>query len=116
MSSIVRFSKYLRQGVPYKAKNWHPLSHEQYFSKHRFLDICRCAFKENRKINSRLNTALSYQLYIYQSGFRANHSTDTFSSRLTDMIVNGSKNGNHTGMILIDLQKALTIQFYDLKA
>ena len=42
--SIGRFSKNLRQGVPYKAKNWHALSHEQYFSKHSFLDICQCAF------------------------------------------------------------------------
>ena len=29
----------LRQGVPYKAENWHVLSHEQ------FLGICRCTFK-----------------------------------------------------------------------
>ena len=32
--------------MPYKAKNWHALSHEQYFPKHCFLDICRCVFKE----------------------------------------------------------------------
>ena len=32
--------------MPYKAENWHALSHEQYFSQHRrFLDIYRCAFK-----------------------------------------------------------------------
>ena len=34
--------------MPYNAENWHVLSHEQYFSKHRFLDTCRCAF--NNKI------------------------------------------------------------------
>ena len=45
-------------------------------------------------------------LYIYQSGFRANHSTDTCLSQLTDMILNGADNGKHTSMILIDLQKA----------
>ena len=28
-------------------------------------------------------------------------------SRLTDMILNGVENGEHTGMILIDLQKTL---------
>ena len=27
LSSIVRFSKQLRQGVPYKAEKWHVLSH-----------------------------------------------------------------------------------------
>ena len=26
-----------------KLKNWHALSHEQYYSKHHFLDICQCA-------------------------------------------------------------------------
>ena len=45
-------------------------------------------------------------LYIYQSGFRANHSTDTCLPHLTDMILNGADNGKHTGIILIDLQKA----------
>ena len=45
-------------------------------------------------------------LYIYQSGFRTNHSTDRCLSRLTGMISNGSDNEKHNGMILIDLQKA----------
>ena len=44
LSSISRFSKQLHQGVLYKAENWHALSHQQYFSKHHFLDICQCAF------------------------------------------------------------------------
>ena len=29
------------------AETWHAWSQEQYFSKHRFLDICRCAFNTN---------------------------------------------------------------------
>ena len=29
----------LRQGAPFKAENWNPLSREQYLSKHRFLDV-----------------------------------------------------------------------------
>ena len=33
--------------MPCMAENWHALSHEQYFSRHRFLDICRCAFKSH---------------------------------------------------------------------
>ena len=40
MLSIVRFSKQLCQGVPYKAENWYAWSHEQYFLKRCFLDIC----------------------------------------------------------------------------
>ena len=37
-----------RQGVPYKAENWHTWSYEQYFPKNRFLDTCRCA--ENKPL------------------------------------------------------------------
>ena len=44
-SSIVRFS-----GSTYKAENLHALWHEQNFSKHRFLDICQCAFNIKIKL------------------------------------------------------------------
>ena len=43
LSSMVGFSKKFRQGVPCKAESWNALLHEQYFSKYRFLDVCRCA-------------------------------------------------------------------------
>ena len=35
------FSKCLRQGLLFKAENWHVLAHEQYFLKHRFSNTCR---------------------------------------------------------------------------
>ena len=41
-----------RQGVPYKTEYWHTWSHEQYFSKNHFLDICQYAFNEEIKIVS----------------------------------------------------------------
>ena len=43
-------------------------------------------------------------LYIYQSGFRANHFTDTCFYLLVTMIINGAESGKDTDMILIDLQ------------
>ena len=36
----------LHQVVPYEAEAWHAWSQGQYFSKHRFLDICPCAFMQ----------------------------------------------------------------------
>ena len=42
----------------YKAENWYDSSHEQYFSEHRFLDICQCAFKEVPSYNSLLKDTL----------------------------------------------------------
>ena len=46
-------------------------------------------------------------LYKYQSGFRANFSTDSCLAQLTDFILRRIDKGFHTGMILVDLQKAL---------
>ena len=43
--------------------------------------------------------------YSYQSGFKANHSTDTCLSRLMHMILNGAENRKHTGIILINFCK-----------
>ena len=48
-------------------------------------------------------------LYLYQLGFRANHSTHKCLSRLTNMILNSAENRKHTGMLLNDLQKAVDI-------
>ena len=45
-------------------------------------------------------------LFHYQSGFRKNHSTDFCLSFLNDKISKEIDIGLHTGMILIDLQKA----------
>ena len=42
VSSIGSFSEWLCQDVPYKAEIW--TNFIQSFSKHRSLDICRCAF------------------------------------------------------------------------
>ena len=45
-------------------------------------------------------------IYEFQSGFRKNFSTDSCLSYLNDKITSGFESGLHTGMILIDLQKA----------
>ena len=45
-------------------------------------------------------------IYKYQSGFRTNHSTNSCLSYLSNKVQKGFEDGNLTGMILIDLQKA----------
>ena len=45
-------------------------------------------------------------LFKFQSGFRQNYSTDSCLSYLSNKITTGFESGLHTGMILIDLQKA----------
>ena len=43
---------------------------------------------------------------MYQSGFRTNHSTDLCLAQLIDYVANGIDKQMHTGMTLVDLQKA----------
>ena len=53
-------------------------------------------------------------LYIYQSGFRKNHSTDFSLSFLNDKILKSFNQGLITDMILIDLQKAFPTIDHDI--
>ena len=43
---------------------------------------------------------------MYQSGFRTNHSADLCLAQLIDFVATGMDKQMHTGMILVDLQKA----------
>ena len=43
---------------------------------------------------------------MYQSGFRTNHSTDLCLAQLIDAVATGMDKQIHTGIILVDLQKA----------
>lgn len=49
--------------MPSKAQNWHDLSHEQYFSKYRFLDICRCAYNKQAK-------QIEWMKSVFESAFK----------------------------------------------
>ena len=44
--------------------------------------------------------------YKYQSGFRTNFSMDSSLAQITDFILRGKDNEFHTGIILVDPQKA----------
>ena len=50
----------------------------------------------------------------FQSGFRKKFSTDSCLVQLTDYIIKGMDKGQHTGMLLIDLQKAFDTLDHDV--
>ena len=45
-------------------------------------------------------------IYMYQSGFRTNHSTDLCLAQLIDFVATGLDKQMYTGTLLVDLQKA----------
>ena len=53
-------------------------------------------------------------LYKFQSGFRKKFSTDSCLVQLSDFIINAMDKGLHTGMTLIDLQKAFDTLDHDI--
>ena len=55
-----------------------------------------------------------YLLYKFQSGFRKNFSTDSCLAQLSDFIIKNMDKGLHSGMILIDLQKAFDALDHDI--
>ena len=94
---IAKLIALFKKGSRTEAKNYRPISLLPLFSKifEKVVHIQTEKFLNDNKI-----------LFANQSGFRPRHSTETCLTHLTDSILEGSDKGLHTGMILIDLQKA----------
>ena len=71
-----------KKGIKSEAKKYRPISLLPLISK-----VIEKSINDQTQDYLRRNE----MLYIYQSGFRANHSTDTCLSRLTDMTLNGAE-------------------------
>ena len=59
-----------------------------------------------KSIHFQIEDFLNKKKLMYQSGFRMNHSTDLCLAQLIDFVATGMDKQMHTGMILVDLQKA----------
>ena len=94
---IAKIKPLFRKGIKTEAKNYKPIS---------LLPLISKVIERSTHDQTEYYLQRNELLYSYQSSFRANHSTDTCLPQLTDMILNCAENGKHTGMILIDLQKA----------
>ena len=103
---MAKIKRLFKKGIKTEAKNYGPSS---------LLPLISKVIEKSIHDQTQDYLQRNELLYSYQSGFRANHSTDTYLSQLNDMILNGAENGKHAGMILIDFQKAfdtLIIKFY----
>lgn len=73
------------------------------------VDLCIISKILERVVYNQLNAYLDENnlIYEFQSGFHKGYSTDTYFIYMTDYIRKKIDTGNYTGMVLLDLQKAL---------
>ena len=94
---IAKLITLFKKGSKTDPKNYRPISLLPLLSKifEKVVHIQTENFLKNNNI-----------LYKNQSGFRPMHSTESCLTHLSDRVLEGCDSGCHTGMILIDLQKA----------
>ena len=94
---IAKLTPLFKKGSKTDPKNYRPIS---------LLLLISKLIEKAIHIQTQEYLAKNGLIYKFQSGSRKNFSTDSCLSQLTDCIIKGMDKGQHTGMILIDLQKA----------
>ena len=92
---IAKVKPLSKKGIKTKAKNYRPISLLPLISK-----VIEKSIHDQTQDYLKRNELL----YFYQSGFRANHSAGI--CLFNDTTLNGAESRKHTGIILINLQKA----------
>jgi len=94
---IAKLVALYKKGCKTDPKNYRPVS---------LLPLLSKIFEKVVHLQTEKFLSDNHILYKNQSGFRPLHSTESCLTHLSDQILEASDKGCHTGMILIDLQKA----------
>ena len=94
---IAKLIALFKKGCKTEPKNYRPIS---------LLPLLSKIFEKVVHLQTEKFLTENSLLYKKQSGFRPLHSTESCLTHLSDRILEGCDKGCHTGMILIDLQKA----------
>ena len=105
LCKIAKLIALFKKGSRTEAKNYRPIS---------LLPLLSKLFEKVIHIQTENFLNSNDILYTYQSGFRPRHSTESCLTHLVDRFLEGCDRGLHTGMILIDLQKAFDTINYDI--
>ena len=95
--NIAKLQPLFKNGSKSYLKNYRPIS---------LLPVVSKIIEKTIQIPTQEYLDKNGSLCKYQSGFRANFSTDSCLVEHTDFILTGMDKGFHTGMILVNLQKA----------
>ena len=95
-SKIAKSKLILQKGARTDPKNYGPISLSPLVSK-----------IIGKSIHFQIENYLNKKklIYMYQPGFRTNHSANLCLAQLTDFVATGIDKQIHTGIILVDLQK-----------
>ena len=105
LCKIAKLKTLFKKGSRTEAKNYRPIS---------LLPLLSKLFEKVVHIQTETFLNSNNIIYTYQSGFRPKHSTESCLTHLSDRFLEGCDRGLHTGMILIDLQKAFDTINYDI--
>ena len=94
---IAKLKPLFKKGSKSDPTNYRPIS---------LLPAVSKIIEKTIQIQTQENLDKNDLLYKYQSGFRANFSTDSCLAQLTDFMLRRVDKGFHTEMVLVDLQKA----------
>ena len=105
LCKIAKLIALFKKGSRTEAKNDRPIS---------LLPLLSKIFEKVVHIQTDIFLTANQIVYTHQSGCRPKHSTETCLTHLSDSILKGCDKGLHTGMILIDLQKAFDTINYNI--
>ena len=94
---IAKLKPLFKKGSKSDPTNYRPIS---------LLPAVSKIIEKTIQIQTQENLDKNDLLYKYQSGFRANFSTDSCLAQLTDFMLRRMDKGFYTEMVLVDLQKA----------